>query len=201
MARIAIIGAGSVGRALGVAFARAGCEVVFGVREPGEPRHADIGAATAVPAAAVSGAELVVLAVPADTVPAVVPNLGLAAGQVVVDATNALRIAVPMGFATMGELTASLVPEGVQVVKAFNTVGAEHMANPHTDKGGVFLPIAGDAEGAASVAALAASMGFEPVVLGGRDRFGMLEEHARLWIHLAFGCGWGRQFAFTVVRR
>jgi predicted dinucleotide-binding enzyme len=86
------------------------------------------------------------------------------------------------------------------VAKAFNTVGAEHLGNGRTDHGAVFLPVAGDPEAVAAVVALAAGLGFDVVDLGGREQFGMVEDHARLWIHLAFRCGWGRQFAFTVAR-
>jgi hypothetical protein len=28
----------------------------------------------------------------------------------------------------------------------------------------------------------------------------MVEDAARLWIHLAFRCGWGRDFGFGVLR-
>lgn len=200
MTAIAVIGAGSVGRALGTAFAGQGHDVVFGVRTPTDERHAALGVRVAPPAEAVRGAAVVVLAVPADAVPGTVPALGLLPGQVVVDATNAVRIPVPLGHPTMGDLVASLVDPGVAVVKAFNTVGAEHLGAGRTSKGPVFLPIAGDDEGVGTVATLAGELGHEVVVIGGRERFGMLEEHARLWIHLAFGCGWGRAFAFTVAR-
>ena len=199
MMRVAIIGAGSVGRAVGTGMVTAGHTVVFGVRNPGDQRYADLSSVGTI-GAAVDGADVLVLAVPADAVPVTVPTLGPRAGQVVIDATNAVRSAVPDGFATMGDLVASLVPSGVQVAKAFNTVGAEHLSNGSTPQGKVFLPIAGDSDAAAAALALATSMGFDAVVLGGRDRFEMLEQHARLWIHLAFGCGWGRGFAFTAVR-
>jgi len=200
MTSIAIIGAGSVGKALGQAFAARGHEVVFGVRDPADPRHQQVGR-VAQPSEAVVGADVVVLAIPADAVSAAVPRLGVVAGQVVVDATNAVRIAVPEGKATMGELVASLAGHDVQVVKAFNTVGAEHLGNGDSGHGRIFLPIAGDAPGVDTVQALAAGLGFEVAVLGGREHFATVENHARLWIHLAFGVGWGRQFAFTAVRR
>ena len=48
---------------------------------------------------------------------------------------------------------------------------------------------------------LAAGLGFEVADLGDRGAFGLVEAHARLWIHLAFACGWGREFGFAVVRR
>ena len=199
MTRIAVIGAGSVGRAVGQGFVGQGHDVVFGVRDPDDERYADLGS-RATTQAAVASSEVVVLAIPADAVPTAVPELGLVAGQVVIDATNAVRTPPPDGRATMGELVASLVPDGVHVAKAFNTVGAEHLGDGRTDLGGVFLPMAGDPAAVEVAAALAGELGFDVAVLGGRDRFAMVEDHARLWIHLAFGCGWGRGFAFRVSR-
>lgn len=199
MESIAVIGAGSVGTAVGTGLAGLGHDVVFGVREPADERHAQRGR-VARPAEAVATADVVVLAVPADAVPDVVPQLSMRAGQVVIDATNAVRTIVPDGHATMGALVASLLPDGVHLAKAFNTVGAEHLGDGRTAQGGVFLPIAGDPVAVETVQRLATGLGFDVAVLGGREQFGMVEEHARLWIHLAFARGWGRSFAFTVAR-
>lgn len=193
---IAIIGSGNVGRAIGAGLSRIGHEVTFGVREPGDERHADLHQ-TATREDAVGSADIVVLAVPADAVSDTVPALGLRAGQIVVDATNAVGRPVPDGHATMAELVAALAPEGVALVKAFNTIGFEHMSTGEIDGAAVFLPVAGDDEAAATVAELAAEIGFDSVVIGGREHFGTLEAHAQLWIRLAFGVGWGRSFGFT----
>jgi len=200
MTTVAVIGAGSVGRALGSGLAAAGHEVVFGVRDPSDPRHADL-AVRRTPAAASGGAQVVILAVPADAVPATVASLDLRAGQVVVDATNAVRTPPPGGFPTVGALVASLLPEGVRLVKAFNTIGAEHLGNGRFGELRAFLPVAGDAEGLAVVLPLTEDLGFAPADLGGRDEIGLVEDHARLWIHLAFRRGWGRSFGFVAVNR
>ena len=120
-------------------------------------------------------------------------------GQVVADATNAVRAPVPDGHDTMGDLVAALVPDAVAVVKAFNTIGAEHLGDGRFGEQRAFLPIAGDQEGVEAVLPLAEQLGFDAVALGGREAFGMAEDHARLWIHLAFVCGWGRGFGFAVV--
>jgi predicted dinucleotide-binding enzyme len=197
--KITVVGAGSVGRALGTSLAAKGHDVVFALRDPSDSRYAELGRVDALPDAAI-GADAVVLAVPADAVTTAVPGLALTTGQVVIDATNAVRMPVPGGHATMGDLVSSLVPEGVRVAKAFNTVGAEHLGDGRTADGGVFLPIAGDAEAVELAMALASDLGFDAAALGGREQFGMVEDHARLWIHLAFACGWGRDFAFTVTR-
>lgn len=198
--RIAIIGAGSVGRALGNGLTRVGASVVHGVRDPGDERHRDLPQVDA-PAGACDGADVVIIAVPAGAVPEVVPALGLRPGQVAVDATNAVRAPVPGGHATMGDLVASLVPSEVDVAKAFDTIGAEHLADGRIDGRPAFLPVAGDPPAVEAVLPLARSLGFDPVVLGGREAFGLVEDHARLWIHLAVACGWGRRFGFTVAGR
>ena len=197
---IAVIGAGSVGRALGRGLGEHGHAVTFGVRDPGDARHADLGR-VATTAEAARGAAVVIVAVPASAVAGAIGELGLVGGQVVVDATNAVGMPVPDGFDTMGDLVASHVPAGASVVKAFNTIGAEHLGDGRMGEQHAFLPIAGDADGVAVVLPLAGELGFEAVSLGGREAFRLVEDHARLWIHLAFRCGWGRGFAFGTLRR
>src|SRR5262245_10252245 len=61
--RIAIIGAGNVGRALGGAW-RAAHDVTYGVRSPDDSKYADLGAPAATNASAVAGADVVVLCTP-----------------------------------------------------------------------------------------------------------------------------------------
>ena len=197
---IAVIGAGAVGRALAAGFTAAGREVVFGVRSVDDPRHADLARRFGL-AEAAHGADLVVLAVPAAAVADTIPALGLRPGQIVVDATNAVSHAVPGGHPTMASHVASLVPDGVVMVKAFNTIGAEHLSGQSHGADRAFLPIAGEAAAADTVRDLAEAMGFEAVVVGGLDLADLVEAHARLWIRLAFGCGWGRGFAFGVLGR
>ena len=113
--RIAVIGAGSVGRSLATATERLGHDVAVGVRDPDDPRHADL-AARATPADAVAGADLVVLAVPAAAVADALDGLALVPPAVVVDATNAIGGSPPDGFPTMGASTRSLVPPEVPLV-------------------------------------------------------------------------------------
>ncbi|MFN6122165.1 MAG: NADPH-dependent F420 reductase [Actinomycetes bacterium] len=205
---IAIVGAGSVGRALGRGFAGAGHRVTYGVRDPGDPRHAalrDGGAGVASVADATAPADVVVLAVPADAVAAAIASMSLRAGSVLVDATNAVRTPVPDGHDTMGAFVAALVPGGVHVVKAFDTIGAEYLdghrsAPPQPGAGSPFLPIAGDEAGLVVVERLATELGFDVAVLGDRTAFRIVEDHARLWIHLAFARGWGRSFHFEARR-
>lgn len=197
---IAVIGAGRVGSALARGLHRAGHRVAVGVRDP--DKAADLaagGIAVAPPSEAAAAAAVVVLAVPVDALADAVASIGGAAGTVLVDATNAVGSPVPLGFDTVGAYVASLAP-GAKVVKAFNTIGAEHLADGHVGGSRAFLPVAGDDDGRPVVVELARDLGFDVADLGGPESVRMVEDAARLWIHLAFRCGWGRDFGFGVLR-
>lgn len=200
--RVVVVGAGSVGSALGTNLVRLGHDVRFAVR-PGSTRPLP-GGATAVPLdGAALGADLVVLAVPFHTVEEVVPVLGLAAGQVLVDTTNPFGRPLPAGHPSGSSVVAAAAGVGVHVVKAFNVLGAENMADPVLPDGSrPVLPVAGDDDVArASVVGLARDMGFDAVDVGGLTTAGLLEDAARYWGLLAFAGGLGRSWAFVVGRR
>lgn len=202
MSRVTMVGAGSVGRALATGLRQAGHAVTFGVRDPQDAKHRDLHDHFTVRALeqAVGGAEAVILAVPVSALESTVPALGLSPGQALIDATNAVRTPPPAGFATVGEFVASLAPSGVAVVKAFNTIGAEHLTNGHVGDAPAFLPIAGADAGRPLVISLATDLGFDVADLGGPDAIPMVEAFARMWIHLAFNRGWGRDFGFAALR-
>lgn len=91
--RIAIIGAGNVGRALGTGWAGKGHQVTFGVRDPASPKLAAVdrkkfGVATNDEAA--KPAEAVVLSTPWDAVKDAIAACGSLEGKTVLDATNPL---------------------------------------------------------------------------------------------------------------
>jgi hypothetical protein len=151
-------------------------------------------------AQAARGAQVVVLAVPAGAVTETASEIGPLPGTVVVDATNAVSAAPPAPFVTQAAFVASLFP-GSAVVKAFNTIGAEHLEGGTFGSARPVLPIAGDDAGRPLVATLATDLGFEVADLGGPEAFGLVEDFAQLWIRLAFSRGWGRDFAFQVIRR
>ncbi len=195
--RIAVIGAGSVGTALSEAFVRLGHDVRVGVRDPDAARHSEV-EGRATPERAVDGAQVVVLAVPAGVLPELLTSLSLVPPVIVVDATNAIAGPVPGGEPTVGAFVRSVVDPDVPVVKAFNTIGAEHLATGQVGGHAAFMPVAGDNDGLDVVVDLARSIGFDAVPLGGVDAIGLVEDHARLWIHL-MRSGWGRDFGFAVL--
>ena len=202
--KIAIIGTGNVGSALGSSFVRAGHDVTFAARDAARTREvaAKLGARTAdSPAAAASGAEVIVLAVPFGEVEALAADLALAAtGKIVVDTTNPLKPDYS-GLATEGGLSAAeriaVQMPGARVVKAFNTVFASVQADPTTHGQTLDGLLAGDdADAKATVAALARSVGLRPVDAGSLS--GARELEALAWLNISLqlrtGGDWSSAF-------
>src|SRR4051812_36222049 len=91
--KIAILGAGNVGGALGAAFSRVGHHVTYGVRDPAsEKTQSALGSADGATARsfaeAIDGADAIVFALRWDAVPDTVAELGDLSGRVVIDAMN-----------------------------------------------------------------------------------------------------------------
>lgn len=196
--RIAIIGSGNVGGGLAAAATTAGHDVTVVAAHPENAVKvaAAVGATAAVtPAEAATGADVVVLAVPAGAAGEVLEQLG-DAEVVVVDATNPLNDTFS-DLTTVGtsnaEQLAGLAPRA-KVVKALNTVLASRLGN--SGEGGQPLDgfYAGDDESAkATVAQLITSLGFRPVDVGGLRMARSLEEMAFLNITLNARNGWSWQ--------
>jgi NADPH-dependent F420 reductase len=184
---IAIIGAGSVGTALASSSVRAG----HGVRISGSgtERAARAAAESGAQGAAsnldaVTGADVVVLAVWYGVVDGVLQELGAALdGKVVVDVTNPVKpdlSGLLFESGSAAERIQEQVP-GARVVKAFNTVFASRQADPFVDGTPVDVLIAGDDEAAkATITELASSIGFRPFDVGDLSRARSLEEFALL---------------------
>jgi len=206
---ITLLGAGNVGRALGLSFARAGHAVTFGVRNPDAPAHADLvkthGLRVAAIDTAAKDSAIVVLATPhpqaADALTAARPP----AGAIVIDATNPLKSdlsGLTVGQTdSAGEQVQRLLPQA-RVVKAFNTIGFNVMANPAFGDRRALMYIAGnDADAKAKVLDLARAIGFEALDLGDITQSRLLEPLAMVWIRSAYALGLGREIAFGLLRR
>jgi len=206
---LSIIGAGNVGMALAHALTQQGESVVFGVPQPAKYANAiaKLGpqARVTCTAEAIATSELVILAVPYGAVAAIARSVADWQGRILVDATNPLApglAGLSLGTTTSGaEELAKLAP-GARVVKAFNTTGAENMADTRYPGGKPFMPVCGDDDVARQrVISLATLVGFDAVDLGPLSAARYLEPFAMTWIHLAFKQGYGRNFAFGVLRR
>jgi predicted dinucleotide-binding enzyme len=191
--KIALIGKGNVGTALGTGLQRAGHDIRFGHRDAKEP----------VREAAAWG-EVVVLAVPYPAIPNVVTQIGSAAdGKVMIDVTNALGsgMELAIGFSTSAaeELQKSL-PKA-KVIKAFNTVFAQNQSTARVGAEQLSAFIAGDDDAAKQVVMrLAAAMGFDPVDVGTLKSARYLEPMATLLISLGYGLKMGTNIGFKLVK-
>lgn len=206
---VSILGAGNVGMALAGALTRRGEHVVIGVPDPA--KHADAVAALGprarltTTADAIASGELVILAVPHAAVDGIARSVGDWQGRILVDATNPLApglAGLTVGTTTSAAEQLAAVAHGARVVKAFNTTGAENMADAHYPGGTPCMPVCGDdAEARQRVLALATRVGFEALDFGPLAAARYLEPFAMAWIHLALKQGHGRRFAFGVLRR
>lgn len=200
--KIAMIGAGNVGQALGNQFATLGHDVSYGVRDPQAEKYQALAQVKSL-AEAVQDAELVVLATPWSAAVETVQSLDLA-GKILVDCTNPLKpmlAGLALGTETSGaEELAKLT--SAKVVKAFNTTGAENMAQPQYGERHVFMPVCSDdTEAGQAVAALASEIGFDGRYIGPLSCARYLEPYAMVWIHMAIKGGFGRNFALGLLER
>jgi 8-hydroxy-5-deazaflavin:NADPH oxidoreductase len=184
---IAVIGRGKVGATLGGKWVGAGHQVVFGSRKPDGPDTASV-------AAAVEGAEVVVLAVPGSAAGEVVATLGeKLRDKVVIDTTN--------DVAGSGKLHAlDEIADGAHPVRAFNSLGWENFVDPVI--GGVradLLFASEDGHPREVAEQLIRDVGFEPVWVGELDAFDLVDSLTRLWFTLALRRGLGRRLAFKVL--
>ena len=206
---ISILGAGNVGMALARAFVARGESVTFGVPDPAKYRDAvsRLGPRASIGSTqeAIAAADVVILAVPYGVAESVARSVEDWNGRILVDATNPLApglAGLSLGTTTSGAEQIARAARGARVVKAFNTTGAENMADSRYPGGVPFMPVCGDDAGArARVVALAALIGFDAVDCGDLQAARYLEPFAMTWIHLAIKLGHGRSFAFARLQR
>ena len=221
--KIAVLGAGNVGGALGKLWAGRGHEVRFGVPDPRSQKTTALLASMGGRAQAGSNreaagvSEVVVLSVPWPAAEQAIRDCGdlkskVVIGavnhhlrfKVVIDCTNPLR-ADFQGLA-VGTTTSAAEQvaawSGAKVVKAFNTLGAGNFG--HAEFGGTRADgfYCGDDETAKNkVKPLIAEIGLNPVDVGPLRNGRLLEALAMLWIDLALNQKWGTNHAFKLLRR
>lgn len=206
---ISIIGAGNVGQALASAFSNKGESIFFGVPDPEKYRAAVSRLGTQIKIGsvqeAVMASTVVILAIPYAAAESVAKSVADWQGKILVDATNPISAGLSglaVGTNTSGAEEIAKAAKGARVVKAFNVTGAENMADSHYANGAVFMPICGDDEAARNqVKALVMLIGFDAVDLGDLKSARYLEPFAMTWIHLAIKLGYGRNFAFGLLKR
>ncbi len=208
--KIGIIGSGNVGGTLGTRWAQGGHEVVFSSREPGSAQmeqlvaRAGKSARAAGVAEAAAASDVIVVATPWPATKDAVVSAGNLSGKVLIDATNPLLPDLS-GMAVANTTSAAELmatwSKGARIVKAFNTVGFNVMANPIIAGEKVVLFYCGDDAEAKKIAyQLAAELGFDARDAGPLTQARLLEPFALLWISLALKQGYGRDWGFKVVK-
>ncbi len=191
--KIAIIGKGNVGTALGGGLIKAGHEIRFGHRDPEE---------TVTRAA--SWGDVIILAVPFTGVSDAAKEIGQASdGKTLIDVTNALdsSLDLAVGFTTSGAEELQKLLPGAHVVKAFNTVFAQNQGSGSIGGEQLTAFIAGDAQGAlGTVTKLARDLGFDPVVVGDLHCARYLEPMAIMIIRMAFLGNMGTNMGYKLIR-
>lgn len=195
---IGILGAGFVGQSMARALVAIGYDVTLSSREPDGDRMqqvvADLGtrASAATAADTVAGVDVVFLALRWDAIPDVVAQVDTWQDKTLIDAAN--RFGSPDSSSQeLQQMT------GANVVKAFNTIGAEHYQDPTFAGTTASMPLCGDDPGAREVtAALTSELGFVPVDVGGLEHAWLLDALAELWIMRMRQTG-ERDFALSFV--
>lgn len=206
---IGIIGSGNVGGTLGTRWAQAGHQVTFASRKPESKEIQELWA-NAGPNARVGTisdavqADVLLLATPWPNTEEALRSAGDLSGKILIDATNPLLNldALDVGTTTSGGEKVAQWARGAKVVKAFNTVGNNIMADPAFDGRRPVLFYCGDDQAAKqTVGPLIAELGFDAIDAGPLSMARTLEPFALLWISLALKEGLGREFAFQLIRR
>lgn len=156
--RVAVAGRGNVGGGLADLWEKAGHEVERFGREGGD----------------VSGAEVVLLAMPGRAIAEALDGLQGIQGKTVIDATNLVGAEPPDGFASNAEFVKSRT--GGPTAKSFNLNFAalyDQIASASGPPGNLWC---GDEEAREVVEQLIRDAGYEPVSLGGLEHARAMED-------------------------
>jgi 8-hydroxy-5-deazaflavin:NADPH oxidoreductase len=208
--KLGFIGVGNVGSTLAKKLGKKGHSIFLGVRNPSDSKAEELSrqigthASVHTVAGAVEVADVVFLATPWDVTKELVESLNLK-GKVIVDCTNPFKpdlSGLSVGLTESGgELVQSWAPLA-KVVKAFNTTGFNIMADPIVDGRKAAMYFCGDdGDAKFQVEQLIRDVGLDPIDGGPLATARLLEPYALLWVSTAYKFGFGRDFAFSVLRR
>lgn len=190
--KIAVIGTGRVGGAIAPNIAAAGHEVVYGVRNPDDPKYAGSdGVARRSTADAAAWADLIILAIGWEAVVGALTAMGPITGKILIDPINPYDFMNNLAPLIASDQSAARLLQAKTdaiVVKALNQVGSAVMANaPARSIKPLQFVAADDPAAKATVMQLLRDIGFDARDAGALDWSRELEGMARLWIAQAFG--------------
>lgn len=207
--KVLVIGAGNMGSGFAKRFTTAGHHVAITSRDSNkaEALAKQVGAEAASGTQAATDADVIVIATPYSEAVSALRTLGNLSGKIIVDVTNPLSadyMSLTVGHKTSAaEIIAAAVP-GAHVVKAFNTIFAQVLADGadfgNQLKATVFVAT-DDARAKETVKSLAQSIGFDVIDAGGLKNARYLEPLAGLNIYLGYGAGLGTSIAPTWLRK
>jgi 8-hydroxy-5-deazaflavin:NADPH oxidoreductase len=206
--QVLVIGTGNMGAGFVKQLTAAGHQVTVTARDAGKAQALaqQYGAKAVALANSANKVDAIVVATPYEQAASALNSAGDVAGKVVIDITNPLT-ADYMGL-TVGHSTSAAEEiaraTGAEVVKAFNTIFAQVLAEAadlgNGQKATVF--VASDSDRAKQIArALAESMGFQVMDAGGLKNARYLEPVAGLNIYFGYGAGLGTSIAPTWIRK
>jgi 8-hydroxy-5-deazaflavin:NADPH oxidoreductase len=209
--KIAVLGTGGVGAALGTRWGAAGHAVTYGSRAPTSEKVQQLvaktgnQAAVALPRQAIVGADAILFAVPWPVARETLEPLGDLTDRVLIDCTNPLLSdlsGIELGHIISASEQIAAWSPGAKVVKAFNTASVKVMLNPQFgDHRATMFYCGDDAAAKLTVRQLIEALGFDPVDAGSLTSSRYLEPLAMLYIHLAFRQGFGSNCAFKIMKR
>jgi 8-hydroxy-5-deazaflavin:NADPH oxidoreductase len=189
----AILGFGSVGQALARMFARKDIEVAVAGRRPPEALASQAKAigSTVIPASLQDAlkSEILLLAIPFGGHRELAKAAASWQDKIVIDVTNAFGVPPEKLGGLPSTVVISKALTGARLVKAFNHLPAQKLAEDPNIKGGrrvIFLS-SDDEKAAGQVAALVEQLGFAPVELGKLAEGGLLvQARGSTWAQLVF---------------
>jgi 8-hydroxy-5-deazaflavin:NADPH oxidoreductase len=190
--RIGIIGAGSLGRALGAGLAGRGHEIMFGGRATARDAAARLGCAAGSNAEAAAFGDVVILAVPFAAIDSALADAGPLEGRVLWSCVNALKgdlSGLAIGFDTSAGEEVARRARGARVVAALPPF-AEAIASGNLIYDGDLAPtvfLCGDDPAAKRIVeGLAAGLGAQPVDAGPLSASRLVEPAMMLLVSIAY---------------
>lgn len=213
-----IIGSGVVGKALSIAFAKEGYDVMLGTRNPNDEKIQnwlyDANSKLDAPYKISAGTfketsrfgEIIVIAVLFRAINEVIDLAGKEnfAGKIVIDTTNPIADEAPVngvlkftttGRESAGEIIQNLIPDAC-VVKAFNSVGSQFMYKPQFEEGKPTMFICGNSDDAKkTVSSILDKFGWDILDCGSIEASNALEGLCIIWCSRGFREGkWNHAF-------
>jgi predicted dinucleotide-binding enzyme len=205
--KIAIIGTGNVGTALGINWNKSNHEIIYGSRNPQDEKHVELekfAQVLTLSQAAMLG-DVIVLATPWQGTEEAIHEMGSTLNaKIVIDATNPLKSDLSglllYGDTSGGEQIAKWAPTS-KVVKALNSAFAKVMEHPEINGVKSMMLIAGDDVPALNtVAGLVDDLGFQSQKMNGISNSRLLEMVGLTLITLGYKEGLGNEIGLSILK-